>query len=181
MNATVIAAAAFVLMEPFAAVTHRLLMHRRGYRLHASHHAPVRSRFERNDVFPVVFGAATVAVFAAGSFVPGLGVLSAIGAGITAYGIAYFVIHDVAIHGRVLGRPAGRSAYVRWVRRAHRVHHVGGAAPYGFLLPVLSPARARRYRDAGSRRDWSGRPVAAAAATSSLRVAETVTRRENTS
>ena len=56
-------------------------------------------------------------------------------------GGAYVVVHDLCIHGRT-GRAVGSSAYVRWVRDAHAVHHRYGREPYGFLLPLI-PAELR--------------------------------------
>jgi beta-carotene 3-hydroxylase len=175
-----LAAAAFVAMEPIAAVAHRLVMHRAGYRWHRSHHAPAGRAFERNDLFPVVFGCATVGLMALGSWVAALGFLVPVGAGITAYGLAYFLVHDVAVHGRGAGRPLGMNGYVRRVRAAHRVHHLAGGAPYGFLLPVGAP-RSGTTEGTHAGRDASGRPIAAAAATRSLRAVPTDARPEKTS
>jgi beta-carotene 3-hydroxylase len=176
----VLAIGAFAAMEPLAALLHRLVMHRRGYRWHASHHAAATRGFELNDLFPLVFGMATIVLIGVGSWLPAFGALRPIGAGVTAYGIAYLVVHDLAVHGRGAGRPVGDNVYLRWVRAAHRRHHVGGAAPFGFLAPIAtrgtSPPREPR-----GRRDPSGRPIAAAPATRSLRAAGTDSRRENTS
>jgi beta-carotene 3-hydroxylase len=150
-----IALVAALLMEPVAALAHRLVMHRRvGWRWHRSHHrswrAPDRvvvaagprpaSRgwWEANDGFPLVFAAATIAVMASG----GRAVRQA-GAGVAAYGVAYALVHDVCIHGRLTGgQPVIRGRWLRWVARSHAVHHRTGAAPYGFLLPIV-PARCR--------------------------------------
>jgi beta-carotene 3-hydroxylase len=44
------------------------------------------------------------------------------------------VVHDGLVHGRL---PVGflrRSAYLRRVVAAHRVHHARGGAPYGLFL-----------------------------------------------
>jgi beta-carotene 3-hydroxylase len=154
------AVAAALLMEPVAALTHRLVMHRpRGWAWHRSHHAPRRPErwTEANDRFPLVFATATVAVMAAG----GPGVRLA-GAGVAAYGVSYAVVHDVCIHGRLTGgRPLVRGAWLRHVAAAHAVHHRHGRAPYGFLVPIV-PARLR-------------------AATVTLRAVGTRARREKTS
>ena len=171
--------AAFLAMEPLAALAHRFLMHGRGYGWHASHHAAPTRGWEANDGFPLVFALVTVSAIALGSVVPALSILRAIGAGVTAYGAAYVLIHDVCVHGRLLGRPVGGNVYVRHVRRAHRVHHLSGGAPYGFLAPIMT--RRARPRPESTRRDASGRPIAAVAATRTFRVPGTDARRENTS
>jgi beta-carotene 3-hydroxylase len=65
-----------------------------------------------------------------------------VGAGVTGYGIAYLVVHDLFIHERLGRLPGARSRYVRWVATAHAVHHRSGRKPYGFLLPRLVSASA---------------------------------------
>jgi beta-carotene 3-hydroxylase len=156
-----ISVVAALAMEPFAAVAHRALMHRpTGWAWHRSHHAARaadRGRFEANDKFPLVFASVTIVVMALG----GPAVRRA-GAGVAAYGLAYALVHDVCIHGRLTGgRPVVRGRWLRWVARSHEVHHRSGAAPYGFLAPIV-PARFRQ-------------------ATASLRPVVTRARVENTS
>ena len=61
--------AAFVLMEPLTAVTHRWVMHGFGIGLHRSHHRRVRPgesprRWEANDAYPVMFAAIVMMGFA---------------------------------------------------------------------------------------------------------------------
>ena len=77
------------------------------------------------------------------------------GAGVAAYGIAYAVVHDVCIHGRLTGgRPIVRGRWLRHVAAAHAVHHRWGETPYGFLVPIV-PARFRTatasFRAVGTR------------------------------
>jgi beta-carotene 3-hydroxylase len=177
MRAVLLAVLAGVAMEPVAALSHRAVMHGRGWRCHASHHASSRGArlapargFEGNDLFPLWFAAGTIAVMAAGARVEALRPLLWLGAGVTAYGAAYLLVHDVCIHGR-LGRPLIRGPYLAWVREAHRIHHRTGGAPFGFLVPVVP-----RGRRAG-RRERTG----ADATTASLRAVETRIRPENTS
>lgn len=147
MTALAVAVVAFVAMEPAVALVHRTVMHgRRGWLWHVSHHrggAPgpqgghaTRRRFERNDLYPVVFAAITVSAMAAGAAVAALRPVLWAGFGITAYGAAYLVLHDGFVHGRLGTLPGARSRYVRWVRDAHHVHHATGRAPYGLLVPV---------------------------------------------
>jgi beta-carotene 3-hydroxylase len=146
-----VAAAALVLMEPFVAAVHRRTMHGWAWGWHRSHHHQQRRgsdlgrsshAFEANDLFPLVFAAATIAAMAAGSSVDGLSVLLPVGAGVTVYGGLYFVVHDLYIHGRLGRLPGAGSRYIRWVAGAHAVHHATAREPYGFLVPVV-PRRTR--------------------------------------
>ena len=106
MTPVLVGLAAAVTMEPIAALLHRLIMHGRGWGWHRDHHAPRRGRFEANDLFPVVFAAITITVMAVGASIDALRPLLWIGAGVSSYGAAYLLVHDVAIHGRI-GRPTG--------------------------------------------------------------------------
>ena len=129
-----------VVMEPLTALTHRWVMHGGGWGWHRSHHRPATGRFEANDLYPVVFAGLTIAVLCVGVF-GGVHVLVPVGIGVTAYGAAYLLLHDVAIHRRLPIRVPGR-LLDPW-RRAHAVHHRFNDAPYGFLAPVVP----RRLRD----------------------------------
>ena len=138
MSALVLAASAFAAMEPVAAASHRLIMHGRGFAWHRAHHRSRTARVDANDLFPLVFASTTIAAFAIARAVPSLHALMWIAEGVTAYGAAYFVVHDICIHGRVSGRPVGHRGYLGYVRRAHHLHHASGAKPFGFLLPLPS-------------------------------------------
>jgi len=144
------ALAAFVVMEPVTALLHRVLFHGPGKVLHNSHHRPASRGWEANDAFPVMFAALTIFVMALGTVRPSLGILVAIGAGVTAYGATYAVVHDLYIHRR-LGLLPERVAWLEPLREAHRIHHLYNAAPYGMLAPVV-PAELRR-RAATTERD----------------------------
>ena len=145
---------AFAAMEAVSYGTHRWLMHGPGMGWHASHHAPARGRFEANDRFPLCFAAVGFSVFAlsATGVAPGWTWWAA--AGITAYGVAYLVVHELFIHRRA-PVPVPDVPYLRWLRDSHRAHHVDGGEPFGMLLPIMS--RADRERVAASRP--SGRRV----------------------
>lgn len=140
MTPLAVALVALVATEPAAALAHRRAMHGRAWRWHRCHHRPPAGTVEANDLFPLVFAAATVAAMGVGSVVEPLAVLLWAGAGITAYGGLYLVVHDLYLHQRLGTLPGARSRYVRWVARAHAVHHLGGREPFGFLLPVVPPA-----------------------------------------
>ncbi len=102
---------------------------------------------EANDLFPVTFAAATIALLAVGVSVAGGSTLVPIGVGITAYGAAYLLVHDVVIHRRL-----------PWPRIPDGWGTVGGRTtsttstagpPFGFLAPIVppgSPPRRRRRR-----------------------------------
>lgn len=142
---------AFAAMEPITAGIHRWVMHGFGGFLHRSHHRPRTSRFETNDWYPVIFAAIVNLGFFAGFNVNGLGALVPVGVGITLYGAAYALVHDVYIHGR-LGWFLNRHvpAFDR-LAAAHRIHHLYSEAPYGMLLPVVP--RELRLRSRATTRD----------------------------
>jgi beta-carotene 3-hydroxylase len=144
-----IALAAFVAMEPLTAATHRFVMHGVGIRLHRSHHRRSHRGLELNDAFPVLFAAIVCIGMWAGFHEPRLAELVPIGAGVTAYGVAYALVHDVYIHRR-LGWVGGRHvAVLDHLAAAHALHHRFGGAPYGMLAPIV-PSRVRQ-RASGSR------------------------------
>ena len=128
-------------MEPAVAAVHRWVMHGPGWAWHSSHHRWQGRRIEANDLFPVVFAAATIATMAVGvGAIESLATLLCVGVGVTEYGIAYLVVHDLFIDERLGRLPGTRSRYVRWVAVGHAVHHRSGRKPYGFLLPRLATA-----------------------------------------
>jgi len=149
----VVAVLAALAMEPAVAAVHRLVMHRGGWAWHRSHHQRAGQVLEANDLFPVVFAALTIAVMAVGAAVEPLAPLLWIGSGVTAYGAAYLVVHDLYIHERLGRLPGAGSWLVRRLADAHGVHHRHGRAPYGFLVPVVPrDLRARTApRAAGAR------------------------------
>lgn len=134
VRAGAVAAASMAAMEGVAYAAHRWVMHGVGRRWHASHHAPPRDRFERNDLFPLCFATACVGGCAVGS---ARGSRTALwsGAGVAAYGATYLFVHDIYIHER-LPSPLRRSAVLDRLRRAHAAHHATGGEPYGMLLPL---------------------------------------------
>ncbi|MFK8024069.1 MAG: sterol desaturase family protein [Ilumatobacter sp.] len=137
-----IAVVAFVVMEPVTAATHRWVMHGIGEFLHRSHHRPRSERFEANDWYPVIFASIVIIGFVAGFRWDTFTVLVPVGIGVTAYGAAYALVHDVYIHGRLGWRPRRPVPALEQLAEAHRVHHLYNAAPYGMLVPVV-PAELR--------------------------------------
>lgn len=148
MTGFLLAIGALVLMEPVTAVTHRVLFHGSGMGWHRSHHEPPRSLLEANDLFPVVFATATIIVLSIGVWVGAGDVLVPIGIGVTAYGAAYLVVHDLVIHRRIPWIKIPDRLGTR-IRAAHNVHHLFGREPYGFLVPVVPADLAERARARG--------------------------------
>ena len=148
-SSVALALLAFAFMEPITAATHRWVMHGIGQFLHRSHHQRRTTTWEANDWYPVMFAAIVNVGFFAGFHLDGFASLVPVGVGVTAYGAAYAIVHDVYIHRR-LGWFDGRriEAFER-LAEAHRIHHLYNAAPYGMLLPVV-PAD---LRDRASRTD----------------------------
>jgi beta-carotene 3-hydroxylase len=143
-----VAVACFVAMEAVSYALHRWVMHGFGMAWHRSHHVPHEGRFERNDLFPLCFSAAGITLFALATMGPAIGPLLWVAIGVTTYGAAYMLVHDVHIHRR-LGVRLPRSAYLDWLRESHAIHHRFGGEPYGMLLPLVP--RALRARAASTR------------------------------
>ena len=138
-------AAALLLMELVAYVTHRYLMHGPLWFLHRSHHVVHTGQFEWNDAFGLFFALPSIACIWAGA-VEGRWMLLPVGLGMTTYGLIYFVFHDVVVHRRLRLRHVPRSAYLRRIVKAHLIHHRThqrrGAQSFGFLY--APPVRERR-------------------------------------
>lgn len=146
MRELIFGVVAFVAMEGVSYLSHRFVMHGFGFGWHRSHHQQRNRCFERNDLYPLFFSTLAVAcsVLAAAG-VPGC---TGIAVGVTAYGVAYAVVHEAYIHRRV-PLPLPRTRYFEWTRDAHRLHHLYGGEPYGMLLPVVPQAlRVRAAADA---------------------------------
>jgi beta-carotene 3-hydroxylase len=70
-------------------------------------------------IFYAVVSMGCVILWGEYGFTPGL----AIGIGIFAYGLAYFMVHDIFIHQRFKIWRNANNRYARGVRRAHKIHH----------------------------------------------------------
>ncbi len=146
MNFVLAVLAAFAGMELVSYATHRWVMHGVGMVLHRSHHRLGPPKWEANDLFPVMFSAVGITLFATAT-IGGVGWLLPIAIGVTLYGVAYAFVHDVFIHGR-LPVNIRESRYLVWVRDAHQLHHRFNGEPYGMLVPVVP--RELRERAAAS-------------------------------
>lgn len=125
-------------MEGFAYAAHRWVMHGPGWFLHASHHRPRAGAWELNDFYAAIFAIPSIVLLLGGvrlGWWPGC---TPIGAGIAAYGAIYFGFHDVIVHRRLPTRYLPRSAYMKRIIQAHRLHHAvetkDGTVSFGFLV-----------------------------------------------
>jgi len=115
--------AAFMAMEGVAWCTHKYVMHGWLWLLHKDHHDKESAGFfEHNDFFFLIFALPGIAGLYWGlqhqfswHFWTGLG--------ITLYGVAYFLVHDIFIHQRFKLFRNSNNAYFRALRRAHKMHH----------------------------------------------------------
>ena len=115
--------ATFSIMEFMAWFTHKYVMHGFLWSLHRDHHKKDHdSWFERNDAFFLFYAAVSMICFYLGS-ATGFWYGWPLGFGILAYGIAYFVVHDIFIHQRFKLLRNVNNRYARAVRRAHKMHH----------------------------------------------------------
>lgn len=149
---------AAVTMELWAGVLHRWIWHRALWPVHRSHHrtkppAPGAQRsaraaaWEWNDALSVLHAPIAIALMAWGVFAA-QGAASALaigwGAGMTAFGFGYLVVHDGLVHGRLPVRFLERSGYLRHVRAAHVEHHRTNGVPHGLFLGPAAVSLARR-------------------------------------
>jgi beta-carotene 3-hydroxylase len=115
--------ATFLGMEFMAWCTHKFVMHGFLWNLHPDHHIPnKKSFFERNDVFFLIYAVPSWLCIMLGSMFALWWVMH-IGFGILAYGIAYFLVHEVFIHQRFKWFKNSETVYLKAIRRAHKIHH----------------------------------------------------------
>lgn len=114
---------AFVAMEGVAWFTHKYIMHGVGWFLHKDHHRKESEGFfEHNDFFFLIFALPGIAGLFWGMR-NGYNWAFWMGLGITLYGLAYFLVHDIFIHQRFKILRNSDNAYFKAIRRAHKVHH----------------------------------------------------------
>lgn len=115
--------AAFLAMEGVAWFTHKYIMHGLLWTLHKDHHKKESSGFfEHNDFFFLIFAIpGIICLFLGRSY--GYNFLFWIGLGITIYGLAYFIVHDIFIHQRFKVLRNIDTPYFKGIRRAHKMHH----------------------------------------------------------
>ena len=111
-------------MEGVAWGMHKYVMHGLFWNLHEDHHVREDhdSFIERNDSFFVFFAVLSIIAFLSWSIF-GSSIALGIGLGISAYGLVYFIIHDLFIHQRIKIWRNTKNPYLLALRRAHKVHH----------------------------------------------------------
>ena len=117
-----IALVTFLLMEGVTWLTHKYIMHGFLWFLHKDHHQPGKGFFEKNDFFFLIFAIPGWLCIMLGWSHAHWWVVS-IGAGITMYGAAYFLVHEVIIHQRFKFFSRSNNTYVKTIRWAHKMHH----------------------------------------------------------
>ena len=112
----------FCIMEGITWLTHRYVMHGFLWYLHEDHHQPTGHFFEKNDAFFLIFAVPSMILIFLG-VMNGYDIRMYIGLGIAAYGLAYFLVHDIFIHQRIGLFKRSNNVYLRAIRKAHKVHH----------------------------------------------------------
>lgn len=111
----------FFFMEFMAWFTHKFVMHGFLWLLHKDHHQVEPGFFEKNDAFFLIFAVPSAYCYMTGIMHQDIRLY--IGIGISVYGLAYFLVHDVIIHQRFKWFTHWNNRYVRAIRRAHKMHH----------------------------------------------------------
>ncbi len=149
-----VAIGAFLFMEFIAWSNHKFVMHGFLWKWHKDHHINDHRKmnnpellfirgFEKNDLFFLVYAIPAIILLICG-FAFSISILIALGIGISAYGLTYFLIHDVMIHRRLnipfLFNP--KNKYLKSIINAHIAHHRGKNVHdfnnYGLLIFIQS-------------------------------------------
>lgn len=129
--------ATYLLMECVTWCTHKFVMHGFLWYLHADHHKPKYAHiFERNDVFFVIFAIPSIVLFYFGAQA-GFDYRFFIGLGIFAYGLSYFIVHDIVIHQRLKLFKNTKNKYLIALRKGHKVHHKHLGKEHGECFGML--------------------------------------------
>lgn len=150
-QAALIVIGVVALMELTAYAAHRWIMHGTwGWGWHESHHQPRTGAFERNDLYAVVFAILSIALFGIATLTE-TAWLFWFAAGITSYGLLYFLAHDGLVHNRLPFRIVPKGGYLQRLYQAHRLHHAvdgrEGCVSFGFLYaPPIRDLKAQLKR-----------------------------------
>jgi beta-carotene 3-hydroxylase len=111
-------------MEFVAWFTHKYIMHGLLWNLHKDHHDHSNSGFlQKNDAFFLIFAIPSALGYIFGSIFPHLEILFFIAMGISIYGFAYFVVHEIFIHQRLKYFRNTKNKYLLGIKKAHKAHH----------------------------------------------------------
>jgi beta-carotene 3-hydroxylase len=119
--------ATFFFMEFVAWFAHKYIMHGFLWVLHRDHHVQPKGFIQRNDTFFLIFAVPSW-LFIMFGMMNGNDFRVWIGFGIMAYGIAYFLFHEVLIHQRFkqirkLLFKNLENPYLKSVVKSHHIHH----------------------------------------------------------
>lgn len=113
----------FSLMEFMAWFTHKYVMHGFLWSIHKDHHIKDhKGWFERNDLFFIFYAIVSMSFIVLWSDY-NLWIGLPVGLGILAYGITYFLVHDIFIHQRFKIFRTANNRFAKGLRRAHKMHH----------------------------------------------------------
>jgi beta-carotene 3-hydroxylase len=135
MNALILVLT-FITMEAVAWLTHKYVMHGFLWTLHEDHHTGKSGRFEKNDLFFLIFAIPGFLCTYNGAL-QGFNFLFWIGIGICLYGFAYFVVHEVFIHQRFSWLKKTNNFYFLTIRRVHKLHHKNNQKHNGAFFGML--------------------------------------------
>ena len=129
--------ATFLFMEGVAWFTHKFIMHGLLWVLHKDHHKKESPGFfEHNDFFFLIFALPGIAGLFFGMR-QDFNFLFWVGLGITLYGFAYFLVHDIFIHQRFHLLRNADNTYFKAIRRAHKMHHKHTGKEHGECFGML--------------------------------------------
>jgi beta-carotene 3-hydroxylase len=140
-----VALAVAAAMELWAAFLHGRVWHHSLWRVHRSHHVKRTGRFESNDILSSLHAPIAIALILYGcAGAPGVIRDLAFGAGIgmTLFGVAYVIVHDGLVHGRLPVAGLAKIPFFARIRAAHLEHHARGREPFGLFLGPREIARA---------------------------------------
>jgi beta-carotene 3-hydroxylase len=123
-------------MESVAWFLHKYVMHGYGWYLHEDHHRYSKGRFEKNDVFGLVFATLSFLLILLG-FLSGFDIKFPIGIGVMLYGLGYFLVHDTFFHKRIKLKYRPKSNYIKRILNAHAIHHQKSKAYDGICFGFL--------------------------------------------
>ncbi|HZF50348.1 MAG TPA: beta-carotene hydroxylase [Polyangiaceae bacterium] len=141
-------------MELWAAFLHGRVWHHALWRVHRSHHSRRAGRFESNDLLSSLHAPIAIALILYGCLgAPGVIRDIGFGAGIgmTLFGVAYLIVHDGLVHGRLPVARLAKIPFFERIRAAHLEHHTRGREPFGLFLGPRELARATEHGRAPSR------------------------------
>lgn len=111
----------YIVMEFIAWSNHKYIMHGFGWFLHQSHHLQRKGWFELNDIYFLIYAGMSMTLCYFGW--KNLDYRFWMGVGIAAYGLTYFIMHDIFIHNRIKLFRRARWRYFEAMKRAHKMHH----------------------------------------------------------